>query len=336
LLAFYRDFAGTEDAPNSAASCPWVLRFEFDRMKMLNLQVTMLDLEYALVDHFDDAVTAVLSDDNADRLVCRLRLNALADIDESTDLLTEMKAMEQAVMDQLVIKGVRGIDKAVPLKPSSGLKKYDPVSDAYVMDDEWYIETAGTNLMEVLCHPCVDYTRTYTNDIYEIYQVLGIEAARQAVIDEMRAVLDSTPIDHRHLSLLADTMSNRGFFMSIDRHGINNRGELGPLAKASFEQSTDMLIKAGVFSERDRINGVSANIMLGQVAPCGTGDCSVLMDNETLVALGKPVRNSMAKAPQASVVELPELEAEAEAEAEVAVDKKKAVRRKKVDEIKIV
>ena len=333
LLAFYRDFAGTDDAPNSAASCPWVLRFEFDRMKMLNLQVTMLDLEYTLVDHFDDAVTAVLSDDNADHLVCRLRLNALADVEESTDLLTEMKAMEQAVMDQLVIKGVKGIDKAVPLKPSSGLKKYDPVSDAYVMDDEWYIETAGTNLMEVLCHPCVDYTRTFTNDIYEIYQVLGIEAARQAVIDEMRAVLDSTPIDHRHLSLLADTMSNRGFFMSIDRHGINNRGELGPLAKASFEQSTDMLIKAGIFSERDRINGVSANIMLGQVAPCGTGDCSVLMDNERMVALGKPVISkqiSAVKAPQASVAELPELEVEA------AVDKKKVVRRKKVDEIEIV
>jgi hypothetical protein len=356
LMAFYRDFAGDSAAPINNASCPWVLRFEFDRMKMLNLQVTMLDLEYALVDHFDDAVVAVLSDDNAEHLVCRLRLNAMADMDESTDLLTEMKAMEQAVMDQLVIKGIKGVHKAVPQKPSSGLKKYDPVSDAYVMDDEWYIETAGTNLMEVLCHPCVDYTRTITNDVHEIYLVLGIEAARQAVIDEMRAVLDSTPIDHRHLSLLADTMSNRGFFMSIDRHGINNRGELGPLAKCSFEQSTDMLIKAGMFSERDRVNGVSANIMLGQVAPCGTGDCQVLMDNERLATLGTPVSlnergrktaaanasNASASAASASqdqpsLVELPELEASTETSVEDD-GKKKAVgqRRKKADEIEIV
>ena len=347
LMAFYRDFAGTTDSPNSAAACPWVLRFEFDRMKMLNLQVTMLDLEYALVDHFDDAVAAVLSDDNADRLVCRLRLNAMGDLEESTDLLTEMKAMEQAVMDQLVIKGIKGIDKAVPLKPSSGLKKYDAVSDAYVMDDEWYIETAGTNLMEVLCHPCVDYARTYTNDVYEIYRVLGIEAARQAVINEMRAVLDSTPIDHRHLSLLADTMSNRGFFMSIDRHGINNRGELGPLAKASFEQSTDMLIKAGIFSERDRINGVSANIMLGQVAPCGTGDCTVLMDNDRLATLGKPVSlddrprgRVQAQPPLAPIVEVPELTELTEL-TELPNDaddkkEKKIGRRKKVEEIEIV
>lgn len=340
LMAFYRDFAGTK---SSNASCPWVLRFEFDRMKMLNLQVTMLDLEYALVDHFDDAVVAVLSDDNAEHLVCRLRLNAMADLDESTDLLTEMKAMEQAVMDQLVIKGIKGVHKAVPQKPSSGLKKYDPVSDAYVMDDEWYIETAGTNLMEVLCHPCVDHTRTITNDVHEIYLVLGIEAARQAVIDEMRAVLDSTPIDHRHLSLLADTMSNRGFFMSIDRHGINNRGELGPLAKCSFEQSTDMLIKAGMFSERDKVNGVSANIMLGQVAPCGTGDCQVFMDNERLATLGTPVslqargrktaQGTNEQPELSTIVELPELEARDVDEVAKAKD---GPRRKKAATIEIV
>ena len=141
--------------------------------------------------------------------------------------------------------------------------------------------------------------------------------------------------------------------MSIDRHGINNRGELGPLAKASFEQSTDMLIKAGIFSERDRINGVSANIMLGQVAPCGTGDCVVLMDNERLAAMGKPVSllnndrdrgrrsavQTQAQIAQA-IVELPELEAEAVEEAnredEDEEKNKNIGRRKKVEEIEIV
>jgi hypothetical protein len=77
--------------------------------------------------------------------------------------------------------------------------------------------------------------------------------------------------------------------MSVDRHGINHRGELGPLAKCSFEQTDDMLIKAGVFAEQDRVNGVSANIMLGQVAPCGTGDCEVIMDMDKVVRLGAPV-----------------------------------------------
>jgi DNA-directed RNA polymerase beta' subunit len=309
MMAFYREFAsgGTGESANASATAsacdahasPWLLRFEFDRMKMLDLQVTMLDLESTLVDHYDTSVSCVLSDDNAARLVCRMRLSSSALPADSADLLTEVKALEQAIMDQLVVKGVPKIDKAVLSKPMVALSRYDPATDAFIASDEWGIETAGSNLVDVMCHPCVDYTRTVTNDVYEVYTVLGIEAACRMLIDEMRAVLGSeTPLDHRHLALLVDTMSNRGFFMSIDRHGINNRGELGPLAKCSFEQTTDMLIKAGMFAERDRINGVSANIMLGQVAPCGTGDCMVLIDGERMAAMGKPVPLPLPKGQQ--------------------------------------
>ena len=70
--------------------------------------------------------------------------------------------------------------------------------------------------------------------------------------------------------------------MSIDRHGIN-KGDIGPLAKCSFEEVNDVLVKAGVFSEIDRVNGVSANIMLGQIAPCGTGDTEILIDESKLL-----------------------------------------------------
>jgi DNA-directed RNA polymerase beta' subunit len=76
-------------------------------------------------------------------------------------------------------------------------------------------------------------------------------------------------------------MTYKGQLMSIDRHGIN-RGDIGPLAKSSFEETTDMLINASIFSEYDNVNGVSANVMLGQVAPCGTGDSEILLDEEYL------------------------------------------------------
>jgi hypothetical protein len=289
LMAFYREFGALD---GNAATCdpkasPWLLRFEFDRGKMHDLKVTMLDVEATLVNHYDDTISCVLSDDNAARLVCRLRLAAMP-AEKQGDLLTELKALEQSIMDNIVVKGIPRINKAVPRKPET-LERYDAASDAFVASDEWSIMTDGSNMVEVMGHPCVDYACTFTNDVYEVYQVLGIEAARQVLINEMRGVLGDSPLDHRHLSLLADTMSNRGFFMSIDRHGINNRGELGPLAKCSFEQTTDMLIKAGIFAERDRINGVSANIMLGQIAPCGTGDCEVLMDGERLVAMAREV-----------------------------------------------
>ena len=77
-------------------------------------------------------------------------------------------------------------------------------------------------------------------------------------------------------------MTNKGTLLSIDRHGIN-RSDIGPFAKCSFEETSDMLIKAGVFGEYDRINGVSANIMLGQIPPCGTGDTDILIDQEKLM-----------------------------------------------------
>ena len=76
------------------------------------------------------------------------------------------------------------------------------------------------------------------------------------------------------------------FLVSIDRHGIN-RGDIGPLAKSSFEESTDMLINASIFSQYDNVNGVSANVMLGQQPPCGTGDCEILLDEDLIVQLMK-------------------------------------------------
>ena len=117
--------------------------------------------------------------------------------------------------------------------------------------------------------------------INEINEVLGIEAARYALYIELKEILQDTYVNYRHISLLIDTMTNKGNLMSIDRHGIN-RADIGPLAKSSFEETTDMLVKASIFGEYDKINGVSANIMLGQLAPCGTGDSEVLFDLEAL------------------------------------------------------
>ena len=296
LMRFYKEFGAIDRLGCAASASPWLLRFEFDRAKMLDLKVTMSDIEHVLTKFYADAVTCVFSDDNAEQLVCRLRIVVHADTaagkedtESKHDLLTEIKALEQSIIETGVVKGVKGVKKAVLARPNTGLKKYDAVLDVFVDNDEWTIATAGSNLMEVMRNDFVDYARTTTNDVFEVYNVLGIEAARQVLIAELRNVLGDLKLDHRHLSLLADTMSNRGFFMSVDRHGINHRGELGPFAKASFECSTDMLVKSSVFAERDRMNGVSACIILGQAAAIGTGDTEVLIDGERLAKLAKPV-----------------------------------------------
>lgn len=276
LIQFYKDFGSYTDNKS-----PWVLRFELDKAKMLDEQIQMMDIELCLNAHFDKTIECILSDDNNKQLVVRLKLTENVDF---SDALTEIHALEQSIMENLIIKGIQGIEKAKLKKPNK-IKRFDTTKKQFEDDKEWSIVTNGTNFINVLCHHNVDPYKTITNDVYEAMNVLGIEAARQILIDELMIVLDGEALDDRHLSLLADAMSNRGFFMSIDRHGINNRGELGPLAKCSFEQTTDMLIKAGIFAEKDNIHGVSANTMLGQIAPCGTGECDIDIDIEKLMKI---------------------------------------------------
>ena len=117
-----------------------------------------------------------------------------------------------------------------------------------------------------------------------MYEMLGIEAARSVLLNEIREVIEASGnyVNYRHMALLCDIMTNKGSLMSIDRFGIN-RGNIGPLAKCSFEETTDQLFKASIFGEIDMLNGVSSNIMMGQIPPCGTGDSEIVMDESKLL-----------------------------------------------------
>jgi DNA-directed RNA polymerase beta' subunit len=277
-----------------ASTSPWLLRLEFDRAKMLDVDVIMMDVERVLADHLDDQASCLFSDDNAEQLVCRIRI--MDDDGQIDDMLTHLKALQQALMESMTIKGIPKINKASMFKRDSvkrddakakGVLMHDAEQDSFERTYEWVLETDGTNLREILMNPFVDSERTVTNNVYEICQVLGIEAARQALHDEIMAVLATAYVNYCHISLLIDTMTNKGHLSSIDRHGIN-RTDIGPLAKSSFEQTKDILIKAGVFAEHDRMTGISANVMLGQIGKFGTGDSDILLDPEALESV-KPL-----------------------------------------------
>ena len=103
-----------------------------------------------------------------------------------------------------------------------------------------------------MCFPGVDYTRTVSNHLPDIIETLGIEAARRALMKEVRGVIefDGSYVNYRHLAILCDSMTSRGHFMAITRHGIN-RNESGPLQQASFEETSDILFRAAMFAEKD-------------------------------------------------------------------------------------
>ncbi len=275
---------------------PWLLRFEFDKEKMLDYSITMLDVHAVLQDHFDNNIITMFSDDNADQLIFRIRLPsqdppkkgaAAADEDgNEKDYITELKALEKSIMENLIVKGIKKIHKAALNKQE--YSKYNKETMQFEKTFEWVIETAGANFIDVLGHNSVDPYKTMSNDIIEVYELFGIEAARQALFHELDSVIKDGQlyINYRHIGLLVDTMTNRGYLMSIDRHGIN-RVDIGPLAKCSFEEVTDMLTKAGMFAEIDRITGISANVILGQIPQCGTGDTQIVLDHDKVIALSK-------------------------------------------------
>ena len=129
----------------------------------------------------------------------------------------------------------------------------------------------------------IDTTKTYTNDIREIYRVLGIEAARQSIFNEISEVIefDNTYINYHHISLLCDRMTCNDKMVSIFRHGINN-DDIGPIAKASFEETPEMFFKAARHAELDNLRGVSANVMCGQEGYFGTSSFKLMLDMEDL------------------------------------------------------
>jgi DNA-directed RNA polymerase II subunit RPB1 len=258
---------------------PWLLRMEFDKGKMLEYQLSMIDIYHVLNDFYEDNISAMFSDDNSNKLVFRIKIHEDLEPskEEDRDIITELKALEKNILETINIKGVRKVNKVSMSKKE--FFEYNPDTMLFDKTHEWVLESNGTNLLDIMCVPHVDISRTVSNNINEIYEIFGIEAARQALYNEIYSVIKDADlyVNYRHIALLVDTMTNKGYIISIDRHGIN-RVDIGPLAKSSFEETTDMLIKAGIFSEVDRINGVSANIMLGQIPPCGTGDTDVLID----------------------------------------------------------
>jgi DNA-directed RNA polymerase II subunit RPB1 len=134
-----------------------------------------------------------------------------------------------------------------------------------------------------LTNNCVDFTRTYTNDILEFYEIFGIEATRELIFRELSKVFSGKKPNIRHIQMLSDVMTYRGILMQIERHGLNKNPEVGPLSKASFEEVMNIITNAAVFGEKENMKGVSANIFAGQFCKNGTNSFEIIVDEEKLM-----------------------------------------------------
>ncbi|ANQ07885.1 DNA-directed RNA polymerase subunit [Plasmodium coatneyi] len=199
---------------------------------------------------------------------------------EDTEDTFLKKLMEQC-LSTLKLRGIENITK-VYMREESKIT-YDSNNGKFVRSSHWVLDTDGCNLEHIFCAPHVDYKKTISNDIVEIFEVLGIEAVRRALLKELRTVIsfDSSYVNYRHLSILCDVMTQRGYLMSITRHGIN-RVDRGPLVKCSFEETVEILLEAAAFAQVDNLKGITENIMLGQLCKIGTGVFDIIIDNQKL------------------------------------------------------
>ena len=178
--------------------------------------------------------------------------------------IRELRLLADKVRD-LQISGVKGIGKVVIRHEHN----------------EWVIHTEGSNIGAILKIDGVDIVKTTTNDIFEIEKVLGIEAARNAIIHELYTTMEEQglSVDIRHIMLVADMMTADGVVKSIGRHGISGE-KSSVLARAAFEETGKHLLNASIRGETDNLTGIIENVIVGQPIPHGTGSVGVVMKDK--------------------------------------------------------
>ena len=180
----------------------------------------------------------------------------------ANDTLAELQRLSEKIRD-VRVKGINDVTHVVIRKESEGYVLY----------------TEGSNLQDALEIGGVNPHKIYTNNLREIYQVLGIEATRNAIIKEAMNVLNEQgmDVDVRHIILVADMMTADGNISQIGRHGISG-SKNSALARAAFEVTIKHLLGAGIAGTKDPLRGITENVILGQLIPLGTGAIDLLMN----------------------------------------------------------
>ena len=275
----------------------WIIRMEMDAEIMLEKNITMDDVNFTLNNCYENQISCVYSDFNSDKLIFRIRMNEVIKAGTSrggqkknkvnpldqSDQIYILKNFQEQLLQNVVLRGIKGINKVILRKILDNMVENNGL---YKKQEIWVLDTIGTNLLDVLAVDYIDNKRTFSNDIVEIFNVLGIEAARQTIYNELVDVVefDGTYINYHNYSVLVDRMTFTHKLISIFRHGINN-DNIGPIAKASFEETPEMFLKAARHAELDTLRGVSANVMCGQEGFFGTSAFQVVLDIEEMQKL---------------------------------------------------
>jgi DNA-directed RNA polymerase II subunit RPB1 len=279
MLQRYEAFSCDGDGTPTS---PWILRLEMNELQMASRNI----LDMAEIQTKMSKIPALkivqcrYSDPGSDpttKTVKNLVMRLMFDVAIKNPI--QLRFLEDKILDTS-LTGVPGIGRVFQRRVKNELV-HDPELGGYKSVEQYVLDVEGTNLYDLMVFPGVDGTRTFSNDIHEIAEVFGIEAARLALYEEINEVFSSEKVNYRHLAVLVDTMTFGGRIVPVNRFGMS-KNETGVLAKSSFEETSKIMFNAAIWAEKDSMRGVSANIMFGQKPPCGTGFVDILVDEARL------------------------------------------------------
>lgn len=269
MIIYLKEGHNTKEKAKEIASNIKALKLSdiivYDSIDLVNIQIE-LELEK---ESYKEGVKALLEKHIKDCDTSMRGKNIY--IKPKKDNVKNLRKIKNKVL-KLHTEGIKGIDNVVVIREG----------------DDWIIQTTGTNLKKILRLDEVDITRTKTNDIYQVYDTLGIEAARNVILQEAKETLDEQglDVDVRHLMLLADMMTFDGTIKDIGRYGVSGK-KASVLARANFEETKKHLVNASFYGEKDKLEGIIENILVGQIAPVGTGMVQLAIDMEKMKKMRK-------------------------------------------------
>lgn len=247
--------------------CEWRIRFFMNPDKLYRQRLTPIQISREIERQLD-TVFIVCSPMSAETMIMDIfvdtdAINAVGNMSKEESQKTYLNEVVVKALKTLHVSGIYGIEAVYPKEGGNG----------------WYYEGNGGSLVDLLSHPASDSTMTINDHMWDIYECLGIEAARSFLVEEILKVLsfDGTFVNPKHVMLLVDRMMMDGGISSVNRYGMD-RAHFKPLSKAAFEESVDNLLRSGIHGETDDLKGVSAAVMTGNAPSIGGEKVEILMD----------------------------------------------------------
>ena len=269
---------------------PWMFRFRINREMLYAKKLKLFDIKINFVKFWRDKINNSKTISKSEKDVFNRVVNcAILTSNENEvnpvihirfDLnnydLNKIIELQDYILHDFNLKGLEGITGIDVMKQS----QVEFLENGDIENkDQYILQTDGINMSGIRSITGIDHVRTITNDMYSIYANYGIEAVRNAIINEISELINNVNV--HHISLLVDVMTHSGALISVDRNGIN-RQDTDPLSRASFERTMEQFLNAAAFNETDKLKSVSSRIIIGRMINGGTGYCNLMMDNDIL------------------------------------------------------